>query len=537
MKLLYIFVLRRIVRGAALALILYAGLMVATGYGFKMVPTGFIPAQDQGYLIVAAQLPDGASLARTDVVTKQIVKFARETDGVFGAVAFVGFSGATRINSANAAAVFVTLEPFEERIKKDRTADDILGELRGKMATITAAQAFVIQPPPVRGLGTGGGFKLMVQDRGDVGFDALQRSTNELAMAANQSPGLVQVFSTFRANTPQIFADIDRTKARMLDVPLERVFEALQIYLGSVYVNDFNMLGRTYRVAAQADVQFRDDTEDIGRLRVLSAEGAPVPLGSLVELRETTAPDRVIRYNLYPAADLSGDTLPGFSSGQSLETMERLAGEVLPRGVSFEWTDTAYQERQQSASAAWVFPLCVLFVFLVLAAQYESLSLPLAIILIVPMCLLSGIAGIAFRGMDNNLLTQIGFVVLMGLASKNAILIVEFAKAKQDEGIDRVSAAIEASRLRLRPILMTSFSFVLGVIPLLVAKGAGSEMRQALGTVVFFGMLGVTFFGLIFTPVFYVVIRRFTEGRRPVAAPLPRAEDRAGAKSEEVAVG
>ena len=527
----YVFLLKRVVRGAALALVLYAGLMAATGYGFLSVPGGFIPAQDQGYLIVAAQLPDGASLSRTDEVTRRIVSLARDTKGVSGAVAFAGFSGATRVNSANAAAVFVTLDPFPERIDEGVEHDGILGELRGKMASITGAQVFVIPPPPVRGLGTGGGFKMMVQDRAGLGFDALQGSTTELAMAANQAPGLVQVFSTFRAATPQIFADIDRTKARMLDVPLERVFEALQVYLGSVYVNDFNLLGRTYRVAAQADVEFRNEAEDIGRLRVLSAQGAPVPLGSLVELREITAPDRVIRYNLYPAADLSGDTLPGFSSGQSLRTMEQLAGEVLPRGISYEWTDIAYQEQQQTDTALYIFPLCVLFVFLVLAAQYESLNLPLAIILIVPMCLLSGIAGVAFRGMDNNLLTQIGFVVLMGLASKNAILIVEFAKAKQDEGLDRVSAALEASRLRLRPILMTSFSFVLGVIPLLIARGAGAEMRQALGTVVFFGMIGVTFFGLFFTPVFYVVLRRLAEGKRVEPKPEKISEPEAATVS------
>ncbi|MEW4568527.1 multidrug efflux RND transporter permease subunit [Tautonia sp. JC769] len=519
----YAFLLRRVVRGAAVALVAYVGLMVATGYGFRSVPTGFIPAQDQGYLIVAAQLPDGASLARTDEVTREIVALARGTDGVAGAVAFAGFSGATRVNSANAAAVFVTLEPFPERTRKGVEHDAVLGELRGKMSSIAAAQVFVIPPPPVRGLGTGGGFKMMVQDRAGLGYDALQRSTEGLAMAANQAPGLVQVFSTFRAATPQLYADIDRTKARMLDVPLERVFEALQVYLGSVYVNDFNLLGRTYRVAAQADVPFRNEEEDIARLRVLGAQGAAVPLGSLVEMQEITAPDRVIRYNLYPAADLSGDTLPGFSSGESLETMEALAADQLPRGISYEWTDIAYQERQQGDTAAYIFPLCVLFVFLVLAAQYESLGLPMAIILIVPMCLLSGIAGVILRGQDNNLLTQIGFVVLMGLASKNAILIVEFAKAKQDEGLDRVSAAIEASRLRLRPILMTSFSFVLGVIPLLIATGAGAEMRRALGTVVFFGMLGVTFFGLLFTPVFYVVVRRMAEGRTPAPTPEPES--------------
>ncbi len=511
----YVAILRRIARVSLLALLAYVGLLVATYYEFQQVPPGFIPQQDQGYLIISAQLPDGASLERTDELTRTIVERSMEVEGIQNAVAFAGFSGATRTNSANAAAVFVPLTPFSERAENGPSAETILQDLRTKLAGIREAQIVVIPPPPVRGLGTGGGYKLMVQDRLGVGLDQLQESTNQLAMAANQEPGLIQVFSTFRAGTPQLYAEIDRTKARMLNVPLSNIFEALSIYLGSSYVNDFNLLGRTYRVAAQADVEFRDDPSDIPELRVRSRGGAAVPLGSLLRLRETTGPDRVIRYNLYPSADLNGDTMRGFSSGQSLDTMERLAEEMLPPGISYEWTDIAFQQKRQEGSGALIFPLCVLFVFLVLAAQYESLVLPLAIILIVPMCLLSGILGVDYRGYDNNLLTQIGFVVLMGLASKNAILIVEFAKARQDEGATRFDAALDAARLRLRPILMTSVSFILGVVPLVIATGAGFEMRRALGTVVFAGMIGVTLFGLIFTPIFYIVLRRVVEGRRP----------------------
>ncbi|MDD5198768.1 MAG: multidrug efflux RND transporter permease subunit [Terrimicrobiaceae bacterium] len=523
----------RVVRRAALALIVYAGLLGLAWFGFSQVPAGFIPAQDQGYAIVAIQLPDAAALERTDAVVKEVTRLAMETPGVLNAVAFAGFSGATRANASNAGAVFTPFKPFDERVKAGRSAVSIMADLRKKFAAIPDAVIVVIPPPPVRGLGTGGGFKLDVQDRGGAGLAALQQAADKLSAAARAEPGLIQVFSPFRVSTPQIYADIDRTKAKKLGVPLSEIFETLQVYLGSQFVNEFNLFGRTYRVTAQAEARFRDDPSAIANLKTRSKTGAIVPLGSLMEIKEKTGPDRVIRYNLYPAADISGDTVPGFSSGQAIEAIERLARENLPAGFAFEWTDLAYQQKLAGNTAIYIFPLCVLFVFLTLAAQYESWSLPLAIILIVPMCLLAGITGVWMRGLDNNILTQIGFIVLVGLSCKNAILIVEFARQIQvKEGKSRFDAAVEACRLRLRPILMTSFAFILGVLPLVLATGAGAEMRQALGTAVFSGMIGVTFFGLLLTPVFYVVIMGFADRRRnrevPPAGPLmhPAADRR-----------
>lgn len=497
----------RLLRLSGIALVCYVGLLVVTYFGFKLVPSGFIPQQDQGYLIVAIQLPDSASLARTDQVVQEVSRIALETPGIRNAVAFAGFSGATRTNNPNSAAVFTALEPAAERAKQGREANVVLADLRGRLAKLKEASIFVLPPPPVRGIGNAGGFKLQVQDRSSAGFPALRDATNAIAGQANQTPGLVQVFSTFNADAPQLYADIDREKAEMLRVPVGRVFEALQVYLGSVYVNDFNFLGRTFRVTAQADYQFRDEINDIYRLRTRSADGALVPLGTFVNVERRTAPDRVVRYNLFPSADINGSTLPGTSTGQALNAIEAIAEEKLPPGFGIEWTDLAYQERQAGNTALFIFPLCVLFVFLTLAAQYESWLLPLAIVLIVPLCLLFAISGVWLRGMENNILTQIGFVVLVALACKNAILIVEFAKSLEDEGKSRYDAAVEACRLRLRAILMTAFSFILGVLPLLIATGAGAEMRRALGTAVFSGMLGVTIFGLFLTPVFYVVLR------------------------------
>ena len=508
-------VVARTIRMSAIALVVYFGLIVLAWLGFRQVPIGFIPAMDQGYGIIAIQLPDGASLERTDAVVRQVMKTVGETAGVQNSVGFAGFSAATRANASNSGAVFVPLKPFSQRVGTGRTANVIMGELRKKFAEIPDAVVVVIPPPPVRGLGTGGGFKMQVQDRSGAGLQALQKAAETVVGEARKAPGLTQVFSPFRANTPQLYAEIDRGKSKMLDVPLSNVFDTLQIYLGSVFVNEFNLFGRTYRVTAQAEPRFRDDPSDIANLKTLNRSGGAVPLGSLVDIQQKTGPDRVVRYNLYPAADISGDTLPGFSSGQSIDTMEKIAKENLPDGFSYEWTDIAYQQKIAGNAALFIFPLCVLFVFLTLAAQYESWSLPLAVVLIVPMCLLAGIAGVWFRGMDNNILTQIGFVVLVGLSCKNAILIVEFAKQIQlADGKDRFTAAVEAARLRLRPILMTSFAFILGVVPLMLATGAGAEMRQALGTAVFSGMLGVTFFGLLFTPVFYVVIMGFAERRK-----------------------
>jgi HAE1 family hydrophobic/amphiphilic exporter-1 len=498
-----------IVRRAGIVLGVYAVLIALTGFAFWRVPTGFIPAQDQGYLITAIQLPDGASLSRTDEVMHQVENIILDTPGVNYTVSFAGFSGATRTNAPNAGAVFFGLAPFGER----RSAAAILAEVQQKLFAIQDAFVIVITPPPIQGIGTSGGFSMMVQDRSGAGPRALEAAVQSLAMAANQQPGLTNVFSFFRATTPQLYVDVDRTRSEILDVPLANVFEALEIYLGSSYVNDFNYLGRTYRVTAQAEPRFRTDPKDIGNLRTRNMRGEIVPLGTLVKVNTVTGPDLVSRYNAYPAARLDGNLLPGTSSGQGLATMERLASQSLPAGFNYAWTDLSYQQKQTGNEALAVFALSVLFVFLVLAAQYESWTLPLAVILIVPMCLLAGLGGIALRGMDNNVLTQIGFVVLVGLASKNAILIVEFARQLEREGKSIADAAIEACRLRLRPILMTSFAFILGVVPLVIASGAGSEMRQALGTAVFFGMLGVTVFGLVFTPVFYVVIRSFVTRR------------------------
>lgn len=506
---IYASIVSKVVRISAVALLLYAGLLVCTWYSFGAVPTGFIPEQDQGYLIVAVRLPDGAALSRTDEVTKRVAKIGSEIDGVAHSVGIVGLSGSTFTISPNAAVAFLPLEDAKDRATRGRDANTIAADMRRAVGNINEAQVFIIPPPPVRGIGRGGGYKMYIQDQSGVGLEALSEVTDKMVADANQQTGITQIFTNYRLSVPQIFADVDRTKAQMLDIPMNNVFEALQVYLGSSYINDFNILGRTYRVTAQAEPEFRDEPSDILRLRTRSASGDSVALGSVVEVKQTVGPDRLVRFNLYPSADINGSTLPGFSTGQSLETMEKLADQNLPPGFGYAWTELAFQEKQAGNTIVFLFPLAVLFVFMTLAAQYESWLLPLAIILIVPLCLLFAIVGIWMRGMDNNILTQIGFIVLVGLACKNAILIVEFAKQEEDAGKDRFQAAVDACRLRLRPILMTAFSFILGVIPLLIATGAGFEMRRVLGTAVFSGMLGVTFFGLFLTPVFYVVLRRF----------------------------
>jgi len=421
------------------------------------------------------------------------------------AVAFAGFDGATFTNAPNAGVIFVPLEDFEKRIEKGLTAAGILADLRQQMFALQEASIFVLQPPSVPGIGTGGGFKFYVQDRAGRGSRALEQATWSIAGPANQVPGLTQVFTLFNTATPQIYADIDRTKAEMLGVPITRVFDTLSVYMGSAFVNDFNILGRTYRVTAQADNPYRLTLRDVENLRTRSNSGKMVPLGSVANFQNRSGPYRVPRYNLYPAAEVQGATMPGFSTGQAISAIEELAAKNLPAGFGFEWTEIALQEKLAGNTAMIAFGLAVVVVFLLLAAQYESLVLPLAVILIVPMCLLAAILGVGLRGMDNNVLTQIGLIVLIGLAAKNAILIVEFAKQGEERGLSRVEAAVQAARTRLRPILMTSFAFILGVVPLATAIGAGAEMRQALGTTVFFGMLGVTIFGLIFTPVFYVM--------------------------------
>jgi hydrophobe/amphiphile efflux-1 (HAE1) family protein len=477
------------------------------------VPRGFIPDQDQGYLIIDGQLPEGASLQRTDAVAKEVIEIASKTEGVANTVGIVGYSAATRSNSSNAFAVFLPLDPFQDRKDTELKAAALSARMNKEVSGIQEARVIVIPPPPVRGLGTGGGFKLYVQDRQNARLQTLESVTDDLGAAIMAEPAVGFSYTTFRTGTPLFYADIDRTKAKMLDVPLGNVFGALQTFLGSSYVNDMNLFGRTFRVIAQADAPFRTSPEDIQVIKVRSNSGAMVPLGSFVTMTRTVGPNRVERFNMYPAAPLNGTTSLGFSSGQSLQAVEDVASKTLPQGMNIEWTDIAFQEKLAGNTALFIFPLCVLFVFLTLAAQYESWSLPMAIILIVPMCLLSAIAGIWFRGMDNNILTQIGFVVLVGLACKNAILIVEFAKQQQETGMSRFEAAVEACRLRLRPILMTSFAFILGVVPLMLAGGPGAENRQSLGTAVFFGMLGVTFFGIFLTPVFYAVIMKFVDAR------------------------
>ncbi|MBP7339579.1 efflux RND transporter permease subunit [Niveispirillum sp.] len=502
---------------------IYVLLIAATGFLFTRIPGGFIPALDQGYLIMAIQTPEGTSLANTTKVIQKAAQIARETPGIAHSVQFAGFSGATRTIAPNAGAIFTPMEPFEERLPKGLTATAVLQNLQKRVAmAIPEALIFVVPPPPIRGLGTSGGFTLRVQDVASAGPAALEQATWALAQAGNQVPGLINVFTPFSARAPQVYLDVDRVKAQMLGVPMTSVFQTLAIYLGSAYVNDTNLFGRTFQVTAQADGPFRLDPENIGRLETRNDKGQMVPLGSFVDFRFVTGPDRVLRYNLFPAAELQGNNLPGVSSGTAITAMEQASATALPPGFKAEWTDLSYQEKNTGNSALYIFPLCVFFVFLVLAAQYESWSLPFAILLIVPMCLLSAVAGLMMRGMDNNILAQIGFVVLVGLASKNAILIVEFARQLEAEGRNRYDAVIEACRLRLRPILMTSFAFILGVVPLMIATGAGAEMRQSLGTAVFFGMLGVTFFGLLFTPVFYVVIRRFA-GRDTEAGASGRA--------------
>ncbi|MBX3023627.1 efflux RND transporter permease subunit [bacterium] len=532
---------RWLLRRSVIAFAVYLLLFAAAGVGFQVLPSGFIPAQDTGYLIVAIQLPDGASLERTDAVIRRASDVILKTPGVRFAVAFAGFSGATRANASNAGAIFVGPEPFEERTAASPTADELIHALRGRLSEIQDADIFVIPPPPVRGLGTSGGYKLLVQDRAGRGLAALQDAADQLVDAAKHDPHLTGVFTTFRAATPQLYADVDRIRAEKLNVPIANIFDTLQVYLGSVYVNDFNLFGRTFQVRTQAEGSYRAEPEDIARLKTRNASGGMVPLGSVLDVQWRNGPDRVVRYNMYPSAEITGDTAAGGSLGTAMATIQRLADEVLPPGTAIAWTDIAYQAQLAGNTALFIFPLCVLFVFLVHSAEYESWSLPLAIIAIAPMCLPFALAGLWLRGIDNNLIAQIGFVVLIGLAAKNAVLIVEFAKQQEEHGKDWFSAAVEACRLRLRPILMTSFAFILGVLPLARATGAGAEMRRALGTAVFSGMLGVTALGLFLTPVFYVSLRRFStwllrkralEGRAP-APPYDATASREGSPGRD----
>jgi multidrug efflux pump len=501
------------IRSTGIALVIYAGLIALTGIGFSKVPSGFVPTQDKQYLVAFAQLPNGATLDRTEAVMRELSDIALAHPGVQDAIEFPGLSINGFTNSPNSGIVFVGLKPFEKRTSKNLSGPAITKQLNEKFSGIQEAFVAIFPPPPLQGLGTVGGFKLYVEDRAGLGLEPLYKETTAAIGKGYQTPALTGLFSSFDVNVPQIDAHVDREKAKTFGISLDDVFETMQVYLGALYVNDFNRFGRTYQVNAQAESSYRLQPEDIAKLRTRNAAGEMIPLGSVVTVRSTYGPDRVMHYNGFPAAEINGAAGPGFSSGQSETAIANILNQNLPNGMRFEWTELTYQRILAGNTMVYIFPLSVLLVYLVLAAQYESWSLPLVVILIVPMTLLSAIAGVRLLGGDNNVFTQISLIVLVGLACKNAILIVEFAREKQHEGMNRFEAVMEACRLRLRPILMTSLAFTMGVVPLVLSSGAGSEMRQAIGIAVFFGMLGVTFFGLLLTPVFYVVVRRLVEGK------------------------
>jgi len=489
-------------------MVIFAGLVGLTIFSFNLVPPGYIPAQDKQYLISFAQLPTGATLERTEKVMRKMAAAALAEKGVVSAVQFPGLSVNGFVNSASAGIVFVTLEDFDKRKDPNLSAGAIAGRLQQKYAAINEAFIAIFPPPPVRGLGTTGGFKLQILDLADRGDKELDDVVTQVKQKANKDPALTRVYSNYSVNVPQLYANLDRTKAVQLGIPVEEVFRTMQIYLGSLYVNDFNQFGRTYQVIAQADKEFRSTPQDILRLQTRNSAGQMVPLGSVIKVEEAFGPEVAMHYNAHRSADINGNAAPGYSSGEAQAAMVKILNETLPTGMGFEWTELTYQQILAGNTAVYIFPLCLFLVFLVLAAQYESLALPLAVILIVPMSILSAILGVYFSGGDNNIFTQISLFLLAGLASKNAILIVEFARDLERQGRTTLEAAVEASRLRLRPILMTSFAFIMGVLPLVLSEGAGSEMRKAIGVAVFSGMLGVTFFGLIFTPVFFVIFRK-----------------------------
>jgi multidrug efflux pump len=501
-------------RGGVFAI--YGGLLLATGLMFKLVPPGFIPVQDKQYLIAGVILPEGSSLSRTDEMLSKVSQIALETEGVTHTIAFPGLNALQFTNTPNTGVVFFSLEDFD---KRDLTAAEINAEINMKIAGLQEGFAFSFMPPPILGLGNGSGYQLFIEDRAGLGYGALQDAVKSFQGAVSQVPGMGFPISSYQANVPQLDAEVDRVKAKALGVPLTDLFETLQVYLGSAYVNDFNQFGRTWQVIAQADGRFRGSVEDIARLRVRNGNGEMVPIGAMVDVRQSFGPDPVLRYNGYPAADIAGESDPRvLSSTQAMQVLEDVAAQVLPNGMAISWTDLSYQQANQGDAALVVFPLAVLLVFLVLAALYESWTLPLAVILIVPMCMLSALIGVWFGGGDNNIFVQVGLVVLMGLACKNAILIVEFARELEAGGMETVKAALEACRLRLRPIIMTSITFTAAVVPLVLASGAGYEVRQALGTAVFAGMIGVTLFGLFLTPVFYVALRKLVTRRERAAA-------------------
>jgi hydrophobe/amphiphile efflux-1 (HAE1) family protein len=533
----YVGAVGRVLRAGGIVLFVYGGLVALTYVGFASTPTGFVPSQDKQYLVGFAQLPDAATLDRTESVIRRMGEIALKQPGVEHAVAFPGLSINGFTNSANSGIVFVTLKPFGERSGKELSAGAIAMALNQQYGRIQEAYIAMFPPPPVMGLGTIGGFRLQVEDRGGLGFEELYKQTQNLIAKGRQVPELQGLFSSYQVNVPQVDADVDREKAKSQGVSVQDLFDTMQVYLGSLYVNDFNAFGRTYPVTAQAEPAFRLQADDIIRLKTRNGAGDMIPLGSFVTVRRASGPDRVMHYNTYATAEINGGPAPGFSSGQAQAAMERLAREQLPNGMSFEWTELTYQQIIAGNTAALIFPLVVLLVFLVLAAQYESLGLPLAVILIMPMVLLSAITGVQLAHGDNNIFTQIGLIVLVGLASKNAILIVEFARDRELLGTAPLQAALDAARLRLRPILMTSLAFILGVVPLVTSTGAGAEMRRAMGVAVFSGMVGVTVFGLLLTPLFYVLVRRLAQRMRkgrevsvglPAVLPPPVADEGTG---------
>jgi len=514
---------KTVLRRKTASLAIYVLLTAAAGLMFKLVPAGFVPTQDKQYIVAMAQLPDAASLERTDKVIRQMSDIGLTIPGVDHSSSYPGLSINGFTNASNAGIVFGTLKSFDERREAYESGPAIVAEFNKRMGAVEDAFIMAFPPPPVSGLGTIGGFKMMVEDRGNLGFDELNKAIQAIQAKAAANPKLTGVFSSYQINVPQLYADIDRARAKQLGVPLESIYQTLQVNLGSLYVNDFNQFGRTFQVRVQADEQFRTHAEQISQMKVRSDKGEMIPLSSLMRIEDSYGPDRVQRYNAYVAADLNGGPAPGVSSGEAQKEIEKIVKEVLPTGLAYEWTDLTYQDILSGNTMFYVFPLCVLLVFLVLAAQYESWTLPLAVILIVPMSILCALAGVKLTGGDNNIFTQIALFVLVGLASKNAILIVEFARELEDHGRTIVQAALEACRLRLRPIIMTSIAFIMGVVPLVFSHGAGSEMRHAMGVAVFGGMLGVTFFGLFLTPLFYVLLR--TLARRFEKHPAaPRSE-------------
>ena len=519
----------QMVRHPTRMFLVYAGLLALTVFVLIRTPTGFIPDQDQGNLLAAVQLPAGASLARTDTATLDVATKSMQVDGVIAASAYAGVDATSGVTQSNSGQLYLILDDFDKRLAKGLTSAKVAQLIRQNVAGLAEADVKIIPPAPVRGIGTAGGLRMIIEDRTGHSYEELAAAANAVAAEANRSGVIQNAFVSFNTKTPRIYAEIDRTKAEVLGVPDTAVFDTLQTYLGSTFVNTFNYLNHTYQVYAQADWPFRNDLGAIGQLKTRSASGAMVPLGAVVNLKETTGPYRVLRYNLYPAAEVQAETAPGLSSGQGIQAMEDAAAKALPNGFGYEWTDLALQQKSAGSTGGLVFGLAVVFAFLVLAALYESVTLPFSVILIVPMCLLAAMGGVALRGLDNNILTQVGLIVLIGLAAKNAILIVEFARQGEFEhGLSRREAAAHAALTRLRPILMTSFAFIFGVAPLAFATGAGAEMRQALGVAVFFGMIGVTFFGLVFTPTFYVVFRavadRLPKPPRILKAAEPRPE-------------